>query len=248
MAMTLLDLFSGIGGFSLAARWAGIRTVQFVEIDPFCQMVLRKNFPGVPIHDDIKTFRAESGSADIVSGGFPCQDISFSNHKGKGLAGQRSGLWYEMLRIINDVLPRYIVVENVANLLRRGLGDVLGSMAEIGYDAEWHCIPASFVGSCHHRDRLWIIAYPSGSNVEGLDFPKPFFAYQEESRRRELARAIDAALPADDYAEMRGNYDGVSAVMDRLKCLGNAIVPQIAYEIFKAILKVEREWGTSRKY
>ena len=110
--MRVLDLFSGIGGFSLGLERAGMETVQFVEIDPFCQKVLAKHWPGVPIHGDITTFRGEPGSADVICGGFPCQDIS-SAGKGAGLAGARSVLWFEYARIIGEVRPRYVVVENV---------------------------------------------------------------------------------------------------------------------------------------
>ena len=162
MTLRMIDTFSGIGGFSLAARWlGGIETVQFVERDPYCQQVLAKHWPIVPIHDDICTFQPEPGSADIICGGFPCQDISQAG-KGAGLAGSRSGLFYELLRVVRLVGPRYIVLENVAAITYRGMDDVLGALAEAGYDAEWACIPAAAVGACHQRDRWWCVAY---SNV-----------------------------------------------------------------------------------
>ena len=163
-ALRMIDTFSGIGGFSLAARWlGGIETVQFVEREPFCQRILAKHFPGVPIHDDICTFNPEPCSADIVCGGFPCQDISQAG-KGAGLAGSRSGLFYELLRVVRVVGPRYIVLENVAAITYRGMDDVLGALAEAGYDAEWACIPAAAVGACHQRDRWWCVAYASGAD------------------------------------------------------------------------------------
>jgi len=164
--LRMIDTFSGIGGFSLAARWlGGIQTVQFVECDPFCQRILAKHWPTVPIHDDICTFQPEPGSADIVCGGFPCQDISLAG-KGAGLAGSRSGLFYELLRVIRLVQPRYIVLENVAAITYRGMDDVLGSLAEAGYDAEWACIPAAAVGACHQRDRWWCVAVANSSGHE----------------------------------------------------------------------------------
>src|SRR5579862_7777078 len=134
-----------------------MRTVQFVELDPFCRRVLAKHWPTVPCHDDIRTF--VPGAADVVCGGFPCQDLSIAG-KGAGLEGSRSGLWSELCRVIGQVRPSYAIVENVPALLGRGLGRVLGDLAEIGYDAEWHCIPACAIGAPHIRDRIWIVAYP----------------------------------------------------------------------------------------
>ena len=158
--MKHLDLFSGIGGFALAARWVGWETVGFCEIDPYCQKVLRKHWPDVPIYEDVKKLDGRTvGHVDIITGGFPCQDISYAG-KGAGILGERSGLWSELCRIIGEVRPRYAVLENVAALLNRGLDRVAGDLAEIRYDAEWHCISAAHVGAPHLRDRVWIIAYP----------------------------------------------------------------------------------------
>jgi DNA (cytosine-5)-methyltransferase 1 len=127
--LRMIDTFSGIGGFSLAARWlGGIETVQFVEREPYCQRILAKHWPTVPIHDDICTFNPEPHSADIVCGGFPCQDISQAG-KGAGLAGSRSGLFYELLRVVRLVGPRFVVLENVAAITYRGMDDVLGALA-----------------------------------------------------------------------------------------------------------------------
>ena len=156
--MRVLDLFSGIGGFSLGLERAGMRTVAFCEIDPFCRAVLAKHWPGVPCHGDVTTRVFEEGEADVVVGGFPCQDISFAG-RGAGLSGTRSGLYRELMRAIRVVRPRYAIVENVAALLSRGLGTVLGDLAEGGYDAEWDCVPACAVGAPHERDRVWIVAH-----------------------------------------------------------------------------------------
>ena len=163
--LTVLDLFSGIGGFSLGLeRTGGFRTVAFCEIDPYCRKVLNKHWPEVPCYDDIRELRLPTEFADVVCGGFPCQDISTAG-KGAGITGERSGLWVEMCRVIGEVRPRYAIVENVSALLGRGLGTVLGDLAQIGYDAEWHCIPASAVGAPHRRDRIWIVAYPGRGSV-----------------------------------------------------------------------------------
>ena len=159
MALRVIDTFAGIGGFSLAAHWlGGFTTVQFVEREPFCQRILSKHWPTVPIHDDICTFNPGRGSADVICGGFPCQDISQAG-KGAGLAGSRSGLFYELLRVVCLVRPRYVVLENVAAITHRGMDTVLAELAQAGYDAEWACIPAAAVGACHQRDRWWCVAY-----------------------------------------------------------------------------------------
>lgn len=162
--MRVLDLFSGIGGFSLGLERAGMTTVAFCEIEPYCRAVLKKHWPDVPCYDDIRTLSAQRLSADgiavdVICGGFPCQDISCAG-AGAGIEGERSGLWREYSRLIGELRPRYAIVENVAALLGRGLGVVLGDLAALGFDAEWHCVPASAVGAPHRRDRLWIVAYP----------------------------------------------------------------------------------------
>ena len=162
--MGVLDLFSGIGGFSLGLERAGMETVAFCEINPFGRAVLAKHWPEVPCYDDVCTLTAERlvadgvGRIDVICGGFPCQDLSFAG-KGAGLAGERSGLYREVIRLAGEIRPDVIVLENVSALLSRGLGDVLGDLAALGYDAEWHCIPASYVGAHHRRDRIWIIAH-----------------------------------------------------------------------------------------
>ena len=160
--MRVLDLFSGIGAFSLGLERAGMTTAAFCEIDPYCRRVLAKHWPEVPCYDDVRSLtaerlRADGISVDVICGGFPCQDISVAG-RGAGISGERSGLWREFARIIGEVGPRYVLVENVAALLSRGLGDVLGDLAAFGYDAEWHCIPAAAVGAPHRRDRIWIMA------------------------------------------------------------------------------------------
>lgn len=156
--LTVGDLFSGIGGFSLGLERAGMRTAWFAETDPFASAVLRKHWPGVPNHGDVRSVRTgDVERVDVLCGGFPCQDISVAG-SGRGLEGERSGLWFEYARIIGELRPRYVIVENVAALLGRGLDRVLGDLAAIGYDAEWHVIPAAAVGAPHRRERVWIIA------------------------------------------------------------------------------------------
>ena len=138
--MKVLDLFSGIGGFSLGLERAGMETVAFCEIDTFCQKVLRKHWPGIPIFEDVRSLDYD-GAVDVICGGFPCQDLSTSG-KQSGIEGNRSGLWAEMFRIISSLQPKYIIIENVANLLNgekgRWFAKLLNDLASVGYDAEWH--------------------------------------------------------------------------------------------------------------
>ena len=166
--MKLLDTFAGIGGFSYAAEKlvGGFETTQFIEINPFCQKVLNKHWSHVPIHDDITTFTAKPGQFDIITGGFPCQDISVAGLQ-KGITKEtRSGLFYELIRVIRMVRPQYVVLENVAAILNRGLDIVLRELSEAGYDAEWAVISASSLGACHQRSRFWLVAYPSSISRE----------------------------------------------------------------------------------
>ena len=161
--MNVLDLFSGIGGFSLGLERSGMRTVAFCEVDSYCRRVLASHWPAVPIYDDVRTLsaarlRADGISINAICGGFPCQDISGAGRKA-GIDGERSGLWAEFARLIDELRPDIVLVENVADLLIRGIDRVLGDLAALGYAAEWHCIPACAVGAPHERDRVWIVAY-----------------------------------------------------------------------------------------
>ena len=161
--MKLLDTFAGIGGFSYAAEKlvGGFETTQFIEINPYCQKILNKHWSHVPIHDNITTFTAKPREFDIITGGFPCQDISVAGLQ-KGITKEtRSGLFYELIRVIRMVRPKYVVLENVAAILNRGLDIVLRELSEAGYDAEWAVISASSVGACHRRSRWWLVAYPN---------------------------------------------------------------------------------------
>ena len=164
--LKVLDLFSGIGGFSLGLeRTGGFQTVAFYEIDPYCRKVLKKHWPDVPCFEDVRAINYEAvhiKDADVVTAGFPCQDISYAG-AGAGLAGDNSSLWWMVRRALRLVRPPLALLENVAALLYRGMGTVLGSMAAIGYDAEWHSVPLSAFGAPHRRDRVCILAYPRGS-------------------------------------------------------------------------------------
>jgi DNA (cytosine-5)-methyltransferase 1 len=237
MTLRVLDLFSGIGGFSLGLERAGMRTVAFCEIDPFCRAVLKKHWPDVPVYDDVRTVGGIE--CDVICGGFPCQDISYAG-KGAGLAGERSGLWAEFYRLICKLRPAYAIVENVSALLDRGMGRVLGDLAEVGYDAEWHCIPASAVGAPHSRDRVWIVAYPYrvGRDIS-LQLARRIRA-AGQPRFWESFRTTDFALRVQEFSTFCGTADGLSSGVDgRLHAVGNAVVPQIPEIIGRAIMQAE---------
>jgi|LUMS01.1.fsa_nt_gb DNA (cytosine-5)-methyltransferase 1 len=153
--LTVIDTFSGIGGFTIASEkfLKGFKTIQFIENNPFCQKVLTKNFPDIPIHDDIRTFKPKPNQSTVIFSGFPCQDLSIAGKKAGIKKGTRSGLFYELLRIIRVVRPRYVVLENVAAILNGELGTVLGELSQAGYAMEWASISASALGGCHVRLR-----------------------------------------------------------------------------------------------
>lgn len=233
--MKLLDLFSGIGGFSLGLERAGFETVAFCEIDPFCRAVLAKHWPQVPRYDDVRTLDADRLAADgiaveIISAGFPCQDISRAG-KRDGLAGERSGLWSEVARLTGELRPRYLVLENVPELLVRGMERVLGDLAAIGYDAEWDGLPAAAFGSPQLRAREWILAYPACVG-DGLA-PRAIQAGRDNAR-------ICAWWNTEPG--MGRVVDGVPSRLDRarLGVLGNTILPQIAERIGCRVMAHER--------
>ena len=174
--MRVLDLFSGIGGFALAGQWVwgdDHEIVGFCEIDKYCHNVLNKNFPGVPIYEDIQQLNGKDfNDIDLITGGFPCQDISVAG-KGAGIEeGTRSGLWFEMLRIISEVRPRFALIENVPMLTIRGGTRVIADLTKIGYDAEWTIIGADDVGAWHKRKRIWIVSYPQSKGSLSPRKPK----------------------------------------------------------------------------
>lgn len=269
--LTVLDLFSGIGGFSLGLeRTGGFKTVAFCEQAEYQRKVLAKHWPDVPIFKDIKGLNIDDIPIDVICGGFPCQDISVAG-KGEGLNGERSGLWFEYLRLIGELGPRWVIVENVSALRSRGLVTILQNFSKIGYDAEWHCIPASYVGAPHQRDRIWIVAYPkskrgngnktdrkdsitsssksgsgggtgnvsntTGTGLQGRTQSKTTRQPQSLFTSEYITKGGHTWLPEPDVGRV---VDGVPSRVDRLKCLGNAVVPQIVTIIGNAILEKEK--------
>ncbi len=242
----VLSLFSGFGGIDLGLKAAGgFRTVCYVEINPYAQEVLKaRQIDGGldlgPIWDNVSTFDGNPwrGRADLVAGGFPCQDISLAG-KQAGIDGEKSGLWREMHRIIREVRPRYVLVENVAALIDRGLGRVLGDLAAIGYDAEWSVVSACSVGAPHMRERLFILAYPDGLGPQAA-----------EDEPREARGVLVSQGTSDGAGVQMGRYPwhegpdglvgmayGVPHRVERTEGLGNAVVPQVAEWIGRRIMK-----------
>lgn len=236
--LCVLDLFSGIGGFSLGLEEAGFQTVAFCEVHPWRRRLLARRWPSVPIFGDIREVRGtDAGSVDVICGGFPCQDISDAG-KRDGIEGARSSLWHEFNRLVGEIRPKYVIVENVAALLGRGMGVVLGSLAALGYDAEWRCVPASVVGLPQTRDRVWIVAYPDRGRLstdnERLPQGSRYFRWADDDRLGEAQAEAEACAGV----AWRADY-GLPDWVDRIDALGNAVVPAIAREIGRAILEVE---------
>ena len=243
------SLFSGIGGFDLAAQWMGWENIFHCEINPFGQKILKQHFPKAHSYADIKEFDGKSyrGGCNILSGGFPCQDISYAkswtsndSFRENGIGGKRSGLWFEYLRIIDEIRPDIVVAENVSALTKQGLDVVVRTLAEIGYDAEWSDLSAYEFGAPHKRERIWIVAYPQrvGRKHESVIFSEIFKQKIRYSPKWELSRAICKENGKKTLPGNFGIYDGVPRRVDdanRITALGNAIVPDIAYEIFKHI-------------
>ena len=256
-----LDLFSGIGGFALAAKMiGGFETVGFCEIDPHCQKVLSKNFPEIPIHDDIQSLTARTfpNRIDCITAGFPCQDISGANPNGRGLEGERSGLFFELMRVVCEIRPRYLVLENVAEMLRkqdgRVMGTVLRELSESGFDAEWQTISAASVGAPHLRERVFIVAYSRGkrrNNSRTINSKDAIPNNQEWNSTKNIRtwdgwqRWLKSVCSTRNWFEtptgVCGMDDGVSVRMDRdrIKGLGNAVVPQVAMIPLKRVLDLD---------
>ena len=289
--MKVLDLFSGIGGFSLGLERASFETVAFCEVDKKAQLVLKKHWPNLPIFDDVRELTHDSlrrlgiERPEVICGGFPCQDISIAGNKA-GISGARSGLWSEYKRIIGEIRPDYAIIENVANLRGKGLVTVLQDLREIGYDAEWHLIPARAVGAPHQRDRIWIISYPNitrSGPYQRVDDKKrssrtsrgeslqpdnrEAYANNVEQIREDVANTVQSGLqrpegegstkeerePIGLTTECLAEYgyswsvepsvgrvvNGLPGRVDRIKQLGNSIVPQIAEAIGNSIVNYE---------
>ena len=242
--LTFGSLFAGIGGLDLGLERAGMECRWQVEIDDYANRVLEKHWPDVRRHRDVRTWpTADAERVDVICGGFPCQDISYAG-RGAGLSGERSGLFYELMRIVRELEPRFVLLENVAALLVRGMGDVLGTLASFGFDAEWECLPASAFGAYHNRDRVFILANCTGAGPRFFASARESWASQFQSRRLDSHSACAGRLVSNDRFEdeprMARMVDVVSGGMDidsRSRGLGNAVVPQVAEWIGRRIVE-----------
>ena len=262
--ITFGSLFAGIGGFDLGLERAGMECKWQVEIDDYGTRVLEKHWPHVKRWRDVRTFPPDDPDdwrVDCICGGFPCQDISYAG-KGAGLDGERSGLFFDAMRVVRELEPRCVVLENVSALLTRGMDDVLGTLASIGFDAEWHCIPAAAVGAPHIRDRVFIIGHSS-------DVPNSVRSECEPGAGGRRIREGDSEL-ADtgrvgrdegerENSEREGENSrtklggsewwatepdvgrvahGIPKRVDRVRGLGNAVVPQVAEWIGRRVMEL----------
>jgi len=250
-----LALFAGAGGGILAGKLLGWRTVCAVEWEPYPASVLcaRQNdgfLAPFPIWDDVQTFDGKPwrGIVDVVSGGFPCQDIS-SAGRGAGIDGERSGMWKQMARIIYEVRPRFVFVENSPMLTSRGLGRVLGDLAEMGFDAEWGVLGHDKLGGQHRRDRIWIVGYSEKRIVQSLGERKSknIDKWKKKERSKgwvDFVVGHDGTTPPswrtrgnknDSRPIMRRSSDGVADGVDRIAAIGNGQVPRVAATAWRVL-------------
>ena len=265
--MKIGSLFSGLGGFELGLEWAGVgHTVWQCEINPFGRRILRRHWPDAQMFEDITTLgrEVEVPPVDVICGGFPCQDISVAGRQA-GLEGTRSGLFYEMVRIIRSVRPIYIVLENVSNIIaqRDTLNAVLSELHQSGYDGEWSIVSAADVGAPHLRRRWFFIGWRRElANADGISGQWRGQRHQElHSHRRSTTNPprpeawppkpgemqLWQALPVDNQPAICRGFNGVSTWLgninriETLKALGNAIVPQCAELVGRRLLEIQRE-------
>ena len=266
--MNVLDLFSGIGGFSLGLERAGFKTIAFCEIDPFCRKVLNKHWPDVPIYEDIRELDGNEITADVITGGYPCQPFSQAG-KRRGEEDDRH-LWPEMYRLIKIVRPRWVIAENVAGHISMGLDTVLSDLEAEDYTCWTFVIPACAIDAKHRRDRVWIVGYSknmqrNGEHDNATESKRQISKFRAASSEKVISNTANngSHRKKRDEAEQGGNQSidrlfigrntwatepnvgrvahGVSNRVDRLKSLGNAAIPQIPEIIGRAIMECEND-------
>ncbi len=245
MQRTQLDLFSGIGGFALACRWLGIETIGFCEIEPYAQRVLRKNFPGIRIFEDVRKLQTDEFPRPwIVTGGYPCQPFSQAG-KRRGEEDDRH-LWPAMFEIIRSCRPDWVLAENVAGHVSMGLDQVLSDLEGEDYTVQPIIVPACAVDAPHRRDRVWVIANANSKAMEKQEMVRSIKKNRDISRQfRRMGSATLRSRWAEHEPSMVGMDDGLRNWVDRSRALGNAIVPQVAYEIINAMIKADEKTNES---
>lgn len=261
--MKVLDLFSGIGGFSLGLERAGMETIAFCEIDEHCRRVLKKHWPKIPIFEDVKTLiimpddtkvdgtdHIKEKEIDVICGGYPCVGHSAAGQK-DGFKNVKSKLWEEYHRLVREIKPKYCILENSPNLRGTGLVELLKAFNEIGYNAEWQIVSAYFIGSPHQRERLYCVFWR-----KDLPYCDPFRSFRPDfekakgsswwwSMRRFTRDSLFRKIPSFKPKVLKFN-DGISEGMDlsqveeEIKQMGNAVLPQIPYLIGKRLMDFER--------
>jgi DNA (cytosine-5)-methyltransferase 1 len=246
--MRVLSLFSGGGLGDYGLTLAGMEIVGQVEIDDYCQKILKLRWPDVPKWRDIRDVKGSEvlercGRIDLISGGFPCQDISYANAKAEGISGRRSGLWSEMFRIVCEIRPKYVLVENVSALLERGIGVVLGDLASIGFDAEWDCVRSSSLGNVHRRERVFILAYPHSEGLQrrqiiSQDKEMHSRFMERFGREKQLEGLVQSTLRiAIPTRTGSGVHDGITQRVDKLRMCGNGQDVRVIRWIGKRIME-----------
>ena len=243
---TTNSFFSGVGDLDLGLERAGFKIVSMCEIEPCSQDILRKHWPEVDMYGDIAAIKTEElEPANVICGGFPCQDVSVAARRKEGLDGRRTGLFFELARIIGEVRPRYVILENVPGLVADGIDRVLGTLAGLGYDAEWEIIQANWFGLPHVRKRVFIVAHPSSQRRQV--FGPIYSRYAEDAQLGLEGEADILALHDGDttfsLAECLRTSDGVPIGVDeikrRLTMCGNAVCPPVARFVGDLIVKAE---------
>lgn len=239
-----LDIFSGIGGITRALA-EYVRPIAYCEIDRYARGVLLSRMsdgrlPVAPIWDDITTLQGSMlPEIDIIYGGFPCQDISVAGN-GKGLEGERSGLFFEILRLVDEIRPPFIFLENVPAITTRGGIRVTEEITARGYDSRWRTLSAQEVGAPHKRNRWWLLAHTSGSGRQ----QEPGSAYENEGQNEGRAEKhnnesqclAQSGLWLSGHDGLHRVDDGLPSRMDRIKALGNAVVPSQARAAFEHLM------------
>lgn len=268
MKMKSLDLFTGYGGITLALK-EYVEPIAYVEIEEYAQKIITSrmadgSLPRAPILGDVKNVQGEIGDCEIIYGGFPCQDISVARN-GKGLEGERSGLFYEVIRLTKEIRPAFVFLENVPAIRTRGLEQVIKEFTKIGYDCRWTCLSASSVGANHKRERWFLLAYANSSELwikqgrscweerEREDEPRDYGP--KKSLADSLCEGLEGQRVKSLRAEKKFNYaiddswweiepsicrvdDGTSFRVERIKSLGNGVVPLQVRTAFEKLMGV----------